>query len=128
VDTKIQVSCKIEEVLFTVRGENLEEVKALYQDMYDQALVWVGAQSVFTERRVPAPAEVPLRPAPANLTQKANERDARHRVETQGELGNGQVVCPEHGRALMGKFGLYCPTKLEDDTWCKWRPGRKVAA
>jgi hypothetical protein len=130
VDTKIQVSCKIEEVLFTVRGESLTEVKVLYQEMYDQALVWVGCQSEYDQaRRRPAePAEVPLRPAPANLTQKANERAARHRVETQGELANEQVVCPEHGRALLGKYGLYCPTKLEDDTWCKWRPGRKVAA
>lgn len=126
MDTKIQVSCKIEEVLFTVRGESLEEVKALYQEMYDQALVWVGSQAAYDQQR--HTTEPPERPRPADLSQRANERDARRRVETQSELGSGQVVCPEHGRALMGKYGLYCPSKLEDGSWCKWRPGRKAAA
>ena len=31
-------------------------------------------------------------------------------------------VCPEHGIAAASKFGgLYCPTKLEDGSWCPWR-------
>ena len=127
MDTKIRVSCKVEEVIFTVFGESLAEVKVLYQQMYDQALVWVGAQSDFGAHRAHPPVQLEEELRPANLTQRANERDARARVEKQGELGNDQVVCPIHGKALLGKYGLYCPSKLEDDTWCKWRP-KKAAA
>ncbi|MDP2947914.1 MAG: hypothetical protein Q8P22_00030 [Chloroflexota bacterium] len=30
--------------------------------------------------------------------------------------------CPQHGKARQGKGGkLYCPTKLADGSWCKWR-------
>ena len=27
--------------------------------------------------------------------------------------------CPEHGALRQGKRGWFCPTKLDDDTWCK---------
>jgi len=29
--------------------------------------------------------------------------------------------CPKHRKAKMGRYGLYCPTKLQDGSWCKWR-------
>ena len=30
--------------------------------------------------------------------------------------------CPQQGRARERKGGnLYCPTKLADGSWCKWR-------
>ncbi len=28
--------------------------------------------------------------------------------------------CPEHGKAVQGKNGLYCPTRLADGSWCSW--------
>lgn len=36
--------------------------------------------------------------------------------------GAGPSVCPDHGKARERKDGsLYCPTKLADGSWCKWR-------
>jgi len=34
----------------------------------------------------------------------------------------GDPLCPAHGRSSRSKFdgGLYCPTKLQDGTYCKW--------
>ena len=29
---------------------------------------------------------------------------------------------PEHNPLRTGKNGLYCPTRLEDETWCDWTP------
>ena len=30
--------------------------------------------------------------------------------------------CPQHGKAREGSGDkLYCPTKLADGSWCKWR-------
>lgn len=126
MDNKIQVTGRVDEVLFTVRGNSVGEVAALYEQLYDQALVWAGKQSEFeaARRRQPEKAEE----APASLSQKAIERDARRRVARKEAKGNGQVVCPEHGKALMGRWGLYCPSKLGDGSWCKWRPGKKEAA
>ncbi len=30
--------------------------------------------------------------------------------------------CPIHRKAKAGQYGVYCPTKLEDGSWCKWKP------
>ena len=38
-----------------------------------------------------------------------------HRPVTNGP------ACPVHGKARQGKHGLYCPTKLEDGSWCTWK-------
>ena len=38
-----------------------------------------------------------------------------------GATENGQR-CPQHDKAREGKGGkLYCPTRLADGSWCKWR-------
>ena len=29
--------------------------------------------------------------------------------------------CPKHHKSKVGQFGLYCPTKLANGTWCKWK-------
>lgn len=33
--------------------------------------------------------------------------------------------CPVHNKDLKsGQYGEYCATKLEDGTWCKYKPGK----
>lgn len=35
------------------------------------------------------------------------------------------ALCPEHGTPLRpGKFGMFCPTKNPDGSWCKYKPGK----
>lgn len=36
-------------------------------------------------------------------------------------------VCPVHHKAKEGRFGLYCPAKGVDGTWCKWRATANTA-
>lgn len=37
-------------------------------------------------------------------------------------------LCPEHGTQLRpGKFGMFCPTKNPDGSWCKYKPGKGSA-
>jgi len=39
-----------------------------------------------------------------------------------GENGESGQRCPQHGKAREGKGGkLYCPTRLADGSWCKWK-------
>lgn len=30
--------------------------------------------------------------------------------------------CPIHHKSKEGKYGLYCPSKLADGSWCQWKP------
>jgi hypothetical protein len=30
-------------------------------------------------------------------------------------------VCPEHRVSRVGRNGYFCPTKLDDGTWCDWK-------
>lgn len=32
------------------------------------------------------------------------------------------VECPIHHKSKEGKYGLYCPSKLADGSWCQWKP------
>lgn len=32
------------------------------------------------------------------------------------------MICPTHNKEMRsGRFGLYCSTKLEDGSWCKYK-------
>ena len=32
------------------------------------------------------------------------------------------MICPQHNKELRsGKFGLFCPSKMEDGSWCKYK-------
>lgn len=38
------------------------------------------------------------------------------------------AICPDHGTNLRpGKFGMFCPTKNPDGSWCKYKPGKSAA-
>jgi len=86
-----------------------------------------------TAARLKAHAEANVkaqaRSAQARITKKANGNgngDVQHRDPPI--LPDGQTPfeprCPVHGRAANSRFGpsgsVYCPTQLEDGSYCKW--------
>jgi len=40
-----------------------------------------------------------------------------------------EPACPRHGEAYLrqGKWGLFCAGRLEDGSWCTWKPAREKA-
>ena len=36
-------------------------------------------------------------------------------------------TCPIHGNARVGQYGVYCPSKNPDGSWCKWKPHKNGA-
>ena len=65
-------------------------------------------------QRTPAAAAV------AGQTQRAQQRGAQARVDRKAALPH---LCPEHGIAQPSKKvprGYYCPTRLDDGSYCKW--------
>ena len=74
-----------------------------------------------------AQGQSPVQPQPrTSATERAQVRDAQARVQRRQEprpQPNGHaLVCPDHGRSARSRYngGLYCPTELEDGSWCKW--------
>lgn len=43
------------------------------------------------------------------------------RLSENGGSSTMGTTCPQHGKAKAGRYGLYCPTKLSEGSWCKWR-------
>lgn len=73
-----------------------------------------------------------LVPIAENLSQRATERDARKRVE-KAAARNGEAKCPEHGKAMLGKYGLFCPVAVGEKPdgrtrYCNWRPSSSKEA
>ena len=87
-----------------------QEVQAeLYKDLKHQLkTLWNGGLNLVIPPAAPPPKWPRGAAAPA-----ANQ-------ET-GEI----TECPEHHRAKGSQHGgLYCPTKLDDDTFCTWTHGK----
>ena len=55
---------------------------------------------------------------PAEEMDGVKPSQAPRQAEGAEDLG----TCPEHGPLTMGKFGIYCKTKVENNEWCKaWK-------
>ena len=39
-----------------------------------------------------------------------------------GAQGQEQPKCPTHGLSRQGRWGLFCPKRLEDGSFCPWKP------
>lgn len=55
---------------------------------------------------------------------KANLQAIRGLLDAQAPAspaGDTTPQCPTHGALRQGTRGWFCPTKLDDDTWCKSR-------
>lgn len=97
VTTKL-VRGQVIERLVTVRAETVEEAEATYRKLVENLPAW-------------RPDEV-----------SANSENRHQTRQKAASAPSGTNVCPEHGKAREGKGGkLYCPTKLADGSWCKWR-------
>ena len=62
----------------------------------------------------------PVAATVAQATQNAHQRAAQGRVARKDALPH---LCPEHGIAHPSKKvprGYYCPTRLDDGSYCKW--------
>lgn len=73
----------------------------------------------------PAVPAAPAKPAQAQPNSKpaapAQPKAAPKSAPIQPGAGEDEV-CPEHGISAPSNYGgLYCPTKLEDGSWCPWR-------
>ena len=86
---------------YTVRAESPAEALQLLAQL-DQAL---GRQAAAAAPELLRPAT--FTPAPAPVLD---------------ELGN--PCCPEHKTWKQGRWGPYCPARLEDGSWCRWRAGK----
>ncbi len=60
------------------------------------------------------------RPAAAKTGRNGNGSRAP-KSQAEEEVVDATLVCPEHHKAKRGKYGLYCPTKMADGTWCTWQ-------
>lgn len=108
----------------TIRASTTEEAKRLYQEMHALLEEFATTEAKFRANRQALLER--QRQELGAIEQRARERDLN---PAQGrQSGNGQVVCPQHGKALMGKYGLYCPTRLPDGGWCNWRPKKEKVA
>lgn len=50
--------------------------------------------------------------------------------EEKKEAGEAIPICPTHNKQMVKRQGQWgdfwaCPTKLDDGTWCKFRPKKK---
>jgi len=77
----------------------------------------------------------PVRDTEPHATANAQARSAAASAARK-DNGNGNrhtPLCPQHGRSARSRFGppggLYCPTQLDDGSYCRWSwPPEPVAA
>ena len=75
----------------------------------------------------PAPTP-PAQPAPTPL-RPANNPPVPVTQEPAAVSAEPAAVCPQHGRSRhSSKSGaLFCPSKMEDGTWCPWSTAQKAS-
>lgn len=56
----------------------------------------------------------PGAPAPAPSAQPASSSAAQ-------QPANGGDKCPVHQKARLGRWGVHCPAKNEDGSYCQWK-------
>ncbi len=56
--------------------------------------------------------------------QDANAQEPNGQARNQDSANETGPLCPTHHKAKSGKYGLYCPTRLADGSWCRWRGGK----
>jgi hypothetical protein len=80
-----------------------------YVDLYFPSWGSAKAQPTAQTAAPPSPPPVP-KPAPAPTPKPA--------VQPTASL----TFCPDHGKSRYSEKsgGLYCPSKLDDGSWCKW--------
>jgi hypothetical protein len=115
------------EHLVTVRAPTVDQFR---QHLADAATVFprAGFAPATGAAAPPAPATATADPqAPVNIAQARRQVEVAEQV--QGATANVREqreatdhVCPDHGVAKASRYngGSYCPTKLDDGSYCKW--------
>lgn len=64
----------------------------------------------------------------SRFTQDVEDMDLGNKETAKTEEVNANVpVCEIHKKPMTnGQYGYYCRTKLEDGTWCKFKPAQKA--
>jgi len=98
VTTKLRGG-QVAERLVTVRADSVEEAETLYHQALEALPTWGPNDGA------------------------SNSGQSGHQTHQDGaDAASRANACPQHGKAREGKGGkLYCPTKLADGSWCKWR-------
>lgn len=81
---------------------------------------WARQQEIAQRLNQVIPIEPPA-PPPAPIQQPQP-------APAQPTPGSGEL-CPVHGKARHSpkSGGLFCPSKLQDGSWCKWTTARKAS-
>jgi len=93
----------IQEISFStkyVNQQGLDQLLCIRGDSLDEVLSLAG-QAI--QRISQAPGTAPQAGAPE---------------------GEKLPVCPIHGKSRVGQYGVYCPAKNADGSWCSWKPGK----
>lgn len=84
----------------------------------------VEAQREETVTRLKAKAHAQAAEAVAQEAMSSFQKKGGEAKTNGNSNGDGQStpLCPAHGRSAKSKFdgGLYCPTALNDGSYCKW--------
>jgi len=112
-------------------AEHLVTVRAPTVEQFRQHLA--DAATVFPRAGFTAQAAAPAAPAAADPQAPVNIAQARRQVEVAEQVKGATAnvreqreatdhVCPDHGVAKASRYngGSYCPTKLDDGSYCKW--------
>jgi hypothetical protein len=108
------------EHLVTVRAPTIDQFR---QNLTAAATVFPYAGFVATGDPQAPPADPQ---APVSIAQARREVEVAEQV--QGATANARAAranghqCPDHARSAKSRYtgGLYCPTQLDDGSWCKW--------
>jgi len=115
------------ELLVTVRGPTAEQFQARLAE----------ASTIFPRAGFTANGHQAADPqAPTNIAQARRQTEVEQVQAAHADLRShrntdpADQVCPTHGVGKPSKYngGLYCPTKLEDGEYCKWRSPTAKAA
>ena len=95
------------------------------------ALINIQAPSaqLLSERLADAEAMFPAIAGAITHRARANAgHDTAQPAVTVDHVTAGTAKCPEHGKARDGKFGRYCPAKIDAENFCQWRDERRNAS
>lgn len=112
-------------------SQGTEHLVTVRAPTFDQFRTYLGQIStIFLNMAfgdpLPQPGDeekVPTNIATARREVEVQQVKAAHTaLRREQALSNNGHQCPEHGRAATSRYtgGLYCPTQLDDGSWCRW--------
>jgi len=99
------------------------DLAAFHQEAARTAPVERYARNEPIDPEPPFPTETlaPSAPVPSAAFRESRNLPAQP-IVPQSRWAEGQVHAANHRPLKTNARGLFCPTKLENGTWCPWRP------